>query len=291
MNMHSLVLAPFGAALACVAAGCSGGGHTIAIPTEVVVPMVAGALPADPTDPRWVHVGEFPAALILQDMVEPRLLAPSTKDVRVRALCDGARIAFRLEWEDDTANDLPMPANFVDACAVQMPRRTAPDVPAPQMGETGRPVEITLWRASWQAEVDGRPDTIQSIYPNALPDHYPFEAASLPPGSEDQRAMKERFAPARALGNQMAGPRDQPVEDLVAEGPGTLASAKEAHSSGRGRRTTAGWSVVIVRKLPDGLGPQKRTQVAFAVWQGANQEVGARKMRTGWTPLSIEVTP
>jgi hypothetical protein len=50
-------------------------------------------------------------------------------------------------------------------------------------------------------------------------------------------------------------------------------------------RTREGWAVVIVRPVPDGLTPGARTVVAFAVWDGGRQEVGARKMRTGWIPL------
>jgi hypothetical protein len=224
-------------------------------------------------------------------MVEPRLLELSTREVRVRALADGAHVAFHLEWDDPTGEDLPMPSTFVDACAVQLPAKLAADVPAPQMGEPGRPVEIVLWRASWQAVVDGRPDTLQAIHPNATTDHYPFGAPSLPEGSDARREMELRYSPARALGNDLAGPRTQPVQDLVAEGPGTLTPAPATTSTGRGKRTASGWSVVLVRALPTGLAAGKRTQVAFAVWQGAHEESGARKMRTGWTPLLYEVKP
>jgi DMSO reductase family type II enzyme heme b subunit len=265
--------------------------HEAAPPTEVLVQAVGGALPADPGDALWASAREFPAALIPQDMVEPRQLAPSTLEVRVRALSDGARIAFRLEWQDASRDDMQMPAQFSDACAVQLPSKTTPDVPAPQMGEPGRPVEITYWRASWQATVDGRPDTIQAFHPNAIPFIYPFDAASLKPGSEDQLEMQRRYAPARALGNRMAGPREKPVEDLLAEGPGTLASGTGIDGDGRGKRTADGWAIVLSRRLPAGLAPGQRTQVAFAIWQGAQQEVGARKMRTGWTPMLLEVKP
>jgi hypothetical protein len=30
------------------------------------------------------------------------------------------------------------------------------------------------------------------------------------------------------------------------------------------------------------------SQIAFAVWEGAHTEVGARKMRTGWVPLILK---
>lgn len=291
MRPHHQTLVPLAALAILFASSCSRGGHVTPAAVEVRVAAVQGELPSDPLDARWTNAGEFEAPLILQDMVEPRLLEPSTRAVKVRALSDGTRVAFRLEWLDDSKNEMALPAQFVDACAVQLPARTAPDVPAPQMGEPGRPVEITLWRASWQAWVDGRPDAIQALHEHALPDHYPFQAASLAAGSEEQRAMQQRYAPASALGNRLEGPRERAVQDLVAEGPGTLAPAASTQSSGSGKRTSAGWSVVITRKLPAGLAPGQRTQVAFAVWQGAHEEVGARKMRTGWTPLLLEAKP
>jgi DMSO reductase family type II enzyme heme b subunit len=271
------------AALVAVACGDSG---VRPAPAEVLaVHRTAVALDPDAAD--WRGVPEFAAALVPQDMVEPRLLAPSTAEVRVRAMSDGTRIAFRLEWADPTTNDTPDVSRFSDACAVQLPARVEPDVPAPQMGEPGRPVEVSYWRATWQSVVDGRPDTIAAIHPNAAVDHYPFEAPSLPAGSPERQEMARRYAPARALANDMAGPRTRPVEDLVAEGPGTLRPAA-ARSDGRGRRVDAGWAVVLVRPLPAALAPGQRAEVAFAVWEGSNGEVGARKMRSVWVPLLLE---
>jgi len=144
-----------------------------------------------------------------------------------------------------------------------------------------------FWRADWQASVDGRGDTIRDLYPNATVDHYPFQAKPFEAGSAAQREMAKRYAPAEATGNRRAGPRKTPVEDLVAEGPGTLSPAAVQASSGRGERTKDGWAVVIKRKMPDGLAPKTRTQIAFAVWEGSHQEVGARKMRTGWIPFAV----
>lgn len=254
---------------------------------EVVV-VSRPALPADPTDDVWQEAPVHAAALLPQDMVEPRLLQPSTSTVRVQGVTDGRQVAFRLAWADATDDDVALPARFSDACAVQFPRQTSADVPAPQMGEAGRAVEITLWRASWQATVDGRGDTIKDLYPNAAPDHYPFEAAALEKDSTAQAEMAKRYAPARALENAMAGPRTRPVEDLVAEGPGTLSPGPPLDSTGRGRRTREGWTVVVTRRLPAGLTPGARTQVALAVWEGSREEAGSRKMRTGWIPLAIE---
>jgi DMSO reductase family type II enzyme heme b subunit len=271
--------------LAAAAAAC----RRAAPPSTAEVVVVARpTLPTDPFDRAWDGLPFHAAALLLQDMVEPRLLTPSTPELRVRAASDGTQVAFRLDWSDATQDDLPGAARFTDACAVQFPLVVAPDVPAPQMGEAGRGVEITYWRAAWQATVDGRGDTIRDLYPTATVDHYPFEAASLAAGSQAQREMQLRYSPARAVGNSMAGPRERPVEDLLAEGPGSLRPEPPTGSNGRGRRTRDGWSVVISRRLPAGLRPGARAQVAFAVWEGGRQEVGARKMRSGWIPLLLE---
>ncbi|MCW5970404.1 MAG: hypothetical protein KIT57_18025 [Blastocatellales bacterium] len=265
-------------------AGLAGCRSAVQITAEVVAVPAAG-IPERPDDSAWNSAPEHAAKLLLQDLVEPRLMQASTAEVRVRAITSGQEIAFRLEWMDATKNDLPGPAHFMDACAVQIPVVIDANAPDPQMGQQGKPVEIAFWRADWQASVDGRPDSIKEIYPNASIDHYPFEAGSLEKGSVEQREMAARYAPARALGNRRAGPREAPVEDMVAEGPGTLAPAASATSKGRGVKTANGWSVVIVRRLPAGFSPGVRTQTAFAVWEGSHNEVGARKMRTGWIPL------
>ena len=249
--------------------------------------VVEKTLPSTAEDKIWERVPLHSAKLLLQDMVEPRQMQASTGFVHVQAITDGQKLVFRLSWKDATVDDLPGPGRFGDAVAVQLPAATTADVPAPQMGEEGKSVEITYWSAVWQAVVNGRKDDIQAIYPRAKVDHYPFEAASLKPGSPAQQEMEKRYAPARSLGNPMAGPRTVPVQDLVAEGPGTLRPADKALSSGTGKYDKDGWTVLLFRPLPKGAQLGGRTQVAFAVWEGSHQEVGARKMRTAWIPLAL----
>lgn len=272
--------------LALVASALAGCRPVAPPPVNEVVAMRAARLPIDPADAAWQQAPEYLAALVPQDMVEPKLVTPSTPEVRVRALVSGGEIAFRLEWVDAAVNDMPGPGAFLDGCAIQIPRTLAPPLPDPQMGQEGRPVEIAFWRADWQASVNGRPDTLTALYPNAAIDSYPFEAKSLERGSAAQREAATRYAPAQALGNRRVGPRAQPVEDMVAEGPGTIASAVAARSRGKGVRTPSGWAVVIARPIPEGLAPNVRTNIAFAVWDGATRESGARKMRTIWVPLA-----
>lgn len=257
---------------------------------EVVAPTVT-VVPLQADDALWRDAPVYLAKLLPQDLVDPRLMKPSTQETRVQALTNGSEIAFRLQWTDPEQNDTPGPGLSVDAAAVQLPRMVSSEPPAPQMGEAGRPVEITFWRSDWQASVNGRGDKIQDLYPNATVDHYPFEAPSLEEGSEAQKEMGKLYSPAEGSGNRRGGPRESPVEDLVAEGPGTLSRAESQVSKGGGQRTTDGWAVVIRRNLPQGLGPDARTQIAFAIWEGSGHEAGARKMRTGWIPLVVRGAP
>ncbi len=274
----------FALLLSLVATGCK---KAPVESTEVIaVPVVQ--LPSGPSDQAWENAPEYLAKLIPQDLVEPRLAKASTPEVRVQAVTNGSEIAFRLSWMDPDQNDTERPGEFVDACAVQVPSKLLPNPPAPQMGESGGAVQIVYWRADWQAWANGRGDTIKDIYPNAEVTHYPFQAASLPKDSPEQQEMAKRYAPAAAVGNRRQGPRESPVESLIAQGPGTLSPNPSLAVKGRGERTKDGWSVMMVRPLPEGLAPKSRTSVAFAVWQGANKEAGARKMRSGWAPLAVQ---
>ncbi|HXV79048.1 MAG TPA: ethylbenzene dehydrogenase-related protein [Candidatus Binatia bacterium] len=265
--------------------GC--GKKTVPLSESEVKAVFEKTLPSTLDDKAWERVPLHEAKLLLQDMVEPRQLQTSTPFIRVQAMTDGQRLVFRLRWNDSTLDDLPGPGRFADAVAVQLPATATADVPAPQMGENGKPVEITYWSAILQAVVNGRKDDIQAIYPHAKVDHYPFEAASLKTGSPVQQEMEKRYAPARSLGNPMGGPRTVPVQDLVAEGPGTLRLAEKTVSSGTGKYSKDGWTVLLFRTFPNGVQLGGRTQVAFAVWEGSRQEVGGRKMRTAWIPLAL----
>jgi DMSO reductase family type II enzyme heme b subunit len=275
-------------AVTLLSAGCR---PAVEKPVPNVIAITSAQAPKDPTDPAWDQAPEYVAKLLLQDLVEPRLMSPSTTNVRVRSISDGSRLAFRLEWDDDTENKLASTAEFPDACAIQFPTRSEATVPAPQMGEPGRPVEVSYWNAAWQKAADGDGDGLKDEHPHAAIDHYPFEAKSLEKNPTAQREMAQRYAPAQALGNLMSGPRDSPVEDLIAEGPGTLRRAPTGKSTGHGQRTASGWSVVISRPLPSGFSANAPTQVAFAIWRGDQQEVGARKMRTGWITLEVKEQP
>ncbi len=261
-----------------------------AAPTEVRAARAA-KLPTTPDDAAWGPAAVYVAQLRPQDMVEPRKMAAGTAEVRVQALTDGQSIAFRLSWKDATADTEKVTAGFSDACAVQLPAAVSANTPAPQMGEAGGEVEISAWSAAAQAVVDGRAVEMKALFPNAQFDHYPFEAAPLDKDPTAKEEMRLRYAPALALGNQVAPNRPRAVQDLIGAGPGTLRPAPAPMADGKGKRAQDGWAVVIWRPLPRGAALGTRTQVAFAVWNGSDGDTASRKMWAPWTPLVVGEGP
>lgn len=256
-------------------------GELLAVPTDI--------LPTDPLDPRWNKFPVLRTALVTQDLVEPRLLTPSTPELTVRAVYHDGQLAFCLHWQDPTEDSRPGVAAFSDACAVQLPQRVEETLPAPQMGEQTRPVEITVWKAVW-AQGDLLAKGIEAVYPHAAIGHYPFEAPPLQLRSAAQNAMFLQYTPARKLGNPETEPPAAGAQDLVAHGPGTIEPVNRG-SRANGCRTAEGWSVVIIRQAPKEFEAVKTTHVAFAVWDGSRGEVGSRKMRTPWIPLRLSTKP
>ncbi len=282
-------------ALAMIVVGCGKPGAA-ASTAEVLAAYAAKLPPADPLSAAWQGVVEHGAALLPQDVTEPRLLKPSaTSLVRVRALHDGARLALRLEWNDATEDRLLGPGRFSDSVAVQIPARSGA-APSAFMGEVGKPVRITFWRAAWQEAAMNAPEkVVKALYPNATVDHYPFDAAK---SKAARAALARQYAPAVAAGNpgapppEGAGPAPGTTQDLEAEGFGTLTPrAGSRRSTGEGRWKKGVWTAVITLPISEesgaALAPGRRTYVAFAVWDGGDRHVGGRKLRSNWIALTL----
>lgn len=270
-----------------VAAGCGKKEPPKPAAPAAFTAVQAATLPAAPDDAAWGSAGEFTVSMLQQDMVDPRKLTQGVAEIKVKAITDGKMIAYRIEWEDTSKNDVKAPAEFHDACAVQMPATWSAEPPSAQMGQPGQPVIISYWASSMQAIVDGRPNDLKHLYPNAQIDHYPFQAPVLDKDPAKKEEMEKLYAPAHALGNDVAAAPTKAVQDLTAEGPGTLRPAATTAANGKGVRTGGGWAVVIVRPLPSGLAPGAPAVVAFAVWNGSSSDVGSRKMRSEWVPLTM----
>jgi len=105
--------------------------------------------------------------------------------------------------------------------------------------------------------------------------------------------MEKLYDPPAAVGNPVATV-DSAVQDLIAEGFGTLAPAGERVSSGKGVHRDGRWHVVLTRPLD--LEPGSATRLrpgtsgfgAVAVWNGGKNHRGSIKMRSVWVPLVFE---
>ncbi len=264
--------------------------------TQVTAVAVTGSLPAeDPLAAVWDRAPEHPAALVPQDIVEPKLVEPGVARINVRALHNGEWIVFRLGWADATESVLAQTGVTSDSVAIQLPIQAGSQVPDAAMGEAGKGVHLLYWNALWQddaARAATGQDRVAALYPNATTDHYPFLAN---PAARDE--MARRYAPADAAGNPITRrPSSSPVQELVAEGYGTTTAAPAQKAVGLGAWRNGQWLVTIARPLDEGDGLARltvgqRTFLAVAVWDGASRQAGARKMRSVWIPLVLQAAP
>ena len=83
--------------------------------------------------------------------------------------------------------------------------------------------------------------------------------------------------------------------NITAQGTGTTVRNQDDELVARGEHRQRSWNLVIRRRLDSDkfgyvrLDPGTTRKVAFAVWQGSNQERGGLKSVTlDWEPLEIE---
>jgi hypothetical protein len=266
-------------------------------PTEIVSVLRSGPLPVtDPFDPAWDEAPAADIPLGPQAMTIPSLLKLSVPTVRVRSLNNGDQIAFLLEWADDTRDDLTIAdQQFRDAAAIQFP--VGQELPNICMGAAGQLVNIWHWKADWQRDIDQGFQELVNEYPNFFKDFYPGGVTGTPPytyPTDFDRPEARQFQVGWAVGNPFSVPqRPSPVEDLKAVGFGSLTHRDRQEVGGRGVWRDGRWRVVFTRKLaaPDGEAADLRRDqvpVAFAIWNGTNQEVGARKQLSGFYTLRIQ---
>jgi hypothetical protein len=253
----------------------------------ILAPRVGGVGPIlDPDAPAWKQARAHKVTLLPQTMAVPRHEKPAVAELAVRALHNGQWLALRVEWKDPTRSDRFVTDQFGDQVAVQFPVRfDSKQLPLPMMGNPGARVNILQWRAAFQRDIDeGAPD-IKALYPNASVDLYPDEVLRV--------ADARPYSGALGMDNPVSRPKESPVLDQMAEGFGTLTVKLDQHADGRGVWKDGAWRVVITLPLATEsansprLAPGGETAVAFAVWEGAQREVGGRKAWSSWVPLKL----
>jgi len=257
----------------------------------------APALPTadDPFDARWDTAASVMVAVQGQNVTEPMLSNVTIAQVELRAMHDGQTIAWRVAWEAESPAARVESSQFSDAVALQFPM--TPDAPF-MMGAVGQPVRILHWKAVWQHDVDQGFADVHDLYPNTWYDLYWFAAGDRPykaAGSfNDPRAAP--WLIAQQAGNPMADfKRSVPVEEAVAEGFGSLTTLPQSHARARGAWRGGRWAVTFFRPIGGSgddlsqlLSPGRATAVALAVWNGSDQNVGARKHHSVWVPVEVQ---
>lgn len=274
---------------AVAAGGALAGGTYLALSrgpaSELVSHALTGPVPGDDPDAGEWDVKPFDVALTPQNITTPMLAEASVDVVRVRSLHNGTDIAFLLEWADPERDDLEAIGRFRDAVAVQLPLDPQASF---TMGGAGAPVHILHWKASWQADVDLGRRTVRDAFPNGFNDWVPEELM-------DPEAARV-FYPGLAVGNPLSAVgKTSPVEELIAEGFGSLTHQAEQRATGRGVFEDGRWRVALQVPMAGGettatLSPGTVSQAAFAVWNGSRQNRGSRKHYAPWVPLTIEAT-
>lgn len=248
---------------------------------KLTAQFVNQELTPDPTAQIWTEVQPVTIALSPQQMTKP-FGGGAIKELQVRAVHNGRLIAFLVEWADPTQDqELAQTDRFSDAVAVQFPVDPKAN-PSPFMGDAQNAVNIWQWQAAWQRDIDegGLADVDRT---------YPPYASEVPYG----------IYVGRDVGNWRSQRDHQtPVENLIAQGFGTLTHQELQHVLGKGMWENGRWKVVFVRALHTGLRGDASFEagqkgfVNFAVWDGSSGERGARKsVSLNWHELALEAVP
>ena len=206
--------------------------------------------------------------------------------VRFQSVVNDEGIAFRLEWIDTKPDRTSSRhQDFKDAIAMQFAlgdvllHKHGHNEPFFGMGNRGKVVNIWQWRADWQTEIE----TKEKL-------EYATKGLDL-----DTMIFGGEVNPVDAL-NPF---RDVPVEELNAEGFGTLTPQPQTKQNvlGKGIWKEGKWSVVFYRAL-DSLNKwdikfikENPILVAFAIWDGKHQDRNGRKVISMWQRLKALELP
>ncbi|MEO6163798.1 MAG: ethylbenzene dehydrogenase-related protein [Candidatus Binatia bacterium] len=220
------------------------------------------------------------------------------EEVTVRALHDGKEIALLMVWQDETNEHTAIrPQDYRDAAAVQF--SLTPNPPFFAMGAAGASVNIWMWKSERQADIDPAFQELEKIYPNIGIDSYPNLTRSpleQPVRSALTLESDKTFVTGWGAGNIVSDPqRKSPVEDLTAQGFGTLTARPriEQKIDAIGVYGEGSYRVMFRRSLaPTGNGsaaftPGRSVPIGFAVWNGSAGDRDGKKSVTIWQELKI----
>jgi len=281
---------------------------------------VVSLLPQDVTEPK-----EFSPSVT---QVQVKVLS-NRREIAIRLEWNDASknsIALRHDdYRDGAAVMFP----------VEVTEEEPPDEPGifPFMGNDGDAVNIWHWKADWQRE--GTTNEIEirdNQYPHMQSDYYinerpgariisvatsdtgeycsdcvgnknPCAKLGHPSAADAQTLMSSTgdhqgpYDAGQYSGNILSDEslRVSPVEDLSAEGFGTLTTQASQDVNGFGVWGNSTWSVVLKRKLSTNDSADTQflrfgtyVPIAIAVWDGANGERNGQKGRSAWNYIKIK---
>ena len=224
----------------------------------------------------------------------PMLEAVDIDHVDVQAITNGRQIAWKMSWPDASANYHLDTDLFCDSVAIQFPLIANASY---KMGDRDFPVQIIQWKAIWQKDIDEHFQDVQDLHPNYWTDLYWFAEGEFPyrvPESFRRTEALDWFVAYRA-GNPMADlDRERPVQEMVAEGFGTLTNQRLVASRANGVWDDGRWSVVVSRPMATHdvsdyqFAPGTRDVVAFAIWEGEAGNVSGRKQHSQWIVFEVQ---
>jgi DMSO reductase family type II enzyme heme b subunit len=218
-------------------------------------------------------------------------------DLRVQAVHDDKRVAFRLSWKDATPDHHSARTEaFKDLAAIELYR--GPAEPFLGMGAAAHAVDLWVW----DADRAGALAHTEEQYPNAVADVYPFTEAAVATAEftrptarlEKQDALA---LPAKSTGNQVVpAARPSAGSSLTAAGPGSATFRMPENQAvvGRGEWNAGRWTVVLSRELKPAesagmaLLPGDKSSVAFAIWDGSHRDRNGQKLVSIWQDFELE---
>ncbi len=250
----------------------------------------------------WTKVAPVSVTVLPQNITSPKLQKSTIPSVKVTSINDGITIGFLLEWTDSTKDIFVDADKFCDQVAIQLPMDAAQN-PIFMMGNKNGRVHIIHWKSVWQNDIENGFRDVKEAYPNYWTDVYPMAErqgdGSMGKYARDvsvkdySKGQGKNFIPGFYAGNPMSiFDRKDPSEECIAEGFGTLTTQETQNATAWGTWENNKWSVIITRAInssdPQDAALPEKTKIAFAVWNGADENVSGRKHYSMWNDLVIE---
>ncbi|MBI4393050.1 MAG: hypothetical protein HY556_04520 [Euryarchaeota archaeon] len=237
--------------------------------TAKILARKVDEVPLSPADAAWQAGPPYRVDLSSQKMTLP-IGGGAVTALDVQALTDGRRFGVRLSWMNPKRDGNVGIRSHRDACAVMFPALPG-ELPPFFMGGPGKPVVVWQWKPDWEDPI---------AQETARTTHYPEYADYYNP-SNDAAFAKVGDRPHEGRANVM-----------VTEGFGTLTRTEDPDLQIKSAFENGAWSVVFLRPLPAQYPPLKvggQGAMNFAVWDGGEGEVGARKSPSyEWHSFQIE---